>query len=214
MQAHLADQDDDTWFMITDDPIKIIKPNTAVAISVGAAQWVEKPRLECATEDKKKVNLDNVVKDILYKILDNNMFSKVQTCTTAKEIWEKLIQICEDNEQIEVNKSSWADTDSEESISGTSSSRDNKYEVQCLMADDVDETKSSASQQKLQGAMKSSGDKSGYGYESCESNIAETCTHPKLDKPKFQTINFVKSSMGHREGTKSDESQIAAKPQI
>ncbi|KZV23551.1 hypothetical protein F511_36489 [Dorcoceras hygrometricum] len=52
-------------------------------------------------------------------------------------------------------------------------------------------TKSSASLQKLQGAMKSSGDKSGLGYESCESNIAETCTHPKLDKPKLQTMNFV-----------------------
>ncbi|KZV26353.1 APO protein 4, mitochondrial-like [Dorcoceras hygrometricum] len=44
--------------------------------------------------------------------------------------------------------------------------------------------------------------------------MAETCTHPKLDRPKPQTMNFVKSSMGQLEESKSDESQIADKPQI
>ncbi|KZV35452.1 hypothetical protein F511_30829 [Dorcoceras hygrometricum] len=73
-------------------------------------------------------------------------------------------------------------------------------------------TKSSASLQKLQGAMKPSGDKSGFAYESDESKGAETCTHPKLDRPKPQTKNFVKSSMGQPEEAKFDESQIAAKP--
>ncbi|KZV37647.1 hypothetical protein F511_03953 [Dorcoceras hygrometricum] len=75
-------------------------------------------------------------------------------------------------------------------------------------------TKLSASLQKLQGAMKSSGDKSGLGYGSYESNIVETCTHPKLDKSKLQTMNFVKSCMEQPEESKSDESQIAAIPQI
>ncbi|KZV38412.1 hypothetical protein F511_22911 [Dorcoceras hygrometricum] len=32
------------------------------------------------------------------------MFSKIQTCTTAKEIWEKLVQICEGNEETKENK--------------------------------------------------------------------------------------------------------------
>ncbi|KZV52823.1 hypothetical protein F511_20166 [Dorcoceras hygrometricum] len=32
------------------------------------------------------------------------MFSKIQTCVTAKEIWEKLIQICEGNEETKENK--------------------------------------------------------------------------------------------------------------
>ncbi|KZV37857.1 hypothetical protein F511_24579, partial [Dorcoceras hygrometricum] len=53
------------------------------------------------SEDKKKAN---VTKYILYKMLDNNMFSKIQTCAIAKEIWEKLIQICEGNEQTKENK--------------------------------------------------------------------------------------------------------------
>ncbi|KZV37065.1 hypothetical protein F511_05305 [Dorcoceras hygrometricum] len=73
MQAHLAAQDDDMWCAITDGPIKNLKSNTAMAISSGAAQWVEKPRLGWTSEDKKKANLD---KDNLYKMLDNNMFSE------------------------------------------------------------------------------------------------------------------------------------------
>ncbi|KZV26476.1 hypothetical protein F511_36629 [Dorcoceras hygrometricum] len=32
------------------------------------------------------------------------MFSKIKTCATAKEIWEKLIQICEGNDETKENK--------------------------------------------------------------------------------------------------------------
>ncbi|KZV43747.1 acylamino-acid-releasing enzyme-like [Dorcoceras hygrometricum] len=81
-------------------------------------------------------------------------------------------------------------------------------ENQCLAEIISPWTKSSASLQKLHGAMKLSGNKIGLGYESDESNIAETSTHPKLDRPKLQTMNFVKFSLGQ-----SDESQTAAKPQ-
>ncbi|KZV42872.1 hypothetical protein F511_17476, partial [Dorcoceras hygrometricum] len=40
----------------------------------------------------------------LYKTVDNKMFSKIQTCTTSKEIWETLTQICEGNEETKLNK--------------------------------------------------------------------------------------------------------------
>ena len=76
MQAHLAAQDDDMWYVITDGPMKILKTNTAVAITEGAPQRIEKPRDEWTTEDKRKANLDNVAKDILYKTLDKVTFSK------------------------------------------------------------------------------------------------------------------------------------------
>ncbi|KZV39901.1 hypothetical protein F511_04541 [Dorcoceras hygrometricum] len=84
--------------------MKIVKSNTAIAISDGAPQWVEKNRHGYTNEDKKKANLDNVAKDILYKTLDKNMFSKIKTCATAKEIWEKLTQICEGNDETKENK--------------------------------------------------------------------------------------------------------------
>ncbi|KZV27947.1 hypothetical protein F511_35369 [Dorcoceras hygrometricum] len=62
--------------------------------------------------------------------------------------------------------------------------------------------------------MKPSGDKTGLGYESDERNIAETSTHPKMDKPKLQTMKFLKYILGQPEEYKSDESQNAAKHQI
>ncbi|XP_073046133.1 uncharacterized protein [Primulina eburnea] len=104
MHAHLAAQDDDMWYVMTDGPLKILKPNPAIAIAEGAPQMLEKPRYEWTSEDKKKSNLDNVAKDVLYKTLDKNTFSKIKMCHTAKEIWEKLIQICEGNEETKENK--------------------------------------------------------------------------------------------------------------
>ncbi|XP_073121208.1 uncharacterized protein [Henckelia pumila] len=108
MQAHLSVLDDDMWFVITDGPLEITKVNTAIALSGGGPQYIEKPRIEWTAEDKKKANLDNVAKDILYKTLDKNTFSKIKTCKTEKEIWEKLIQHCEGNEQTKENKLSVA----------------------------------------------------------------------------------------------------------
>ncbi|KZV46691.1 hypothetical protein F511_37986 [Dorcoceras hygrometricum] len=81
-----------------------MKPNLAFAISSGEPQFLEKIRHEYTNEDKKKANLDNVARDILYKTLDKNMFSKIKTCSTAKEIWEKLTQICEGNDETKENK--------------------------------------------------------------------------------------------------------------
>ncbi|XP_073133744.1 uncharacterized protein [Henckelia pumila] len=108
MQAHLSALDDDMWFVITDGPLIITKVNTAISISSGGPQYIEKPRVEWTAEDKKKENLDDVAKDILYKTLEKNTFSKINRCKIGKEIWEKLIQLCEGNEQKKENKLSVA----------------------------------------------------------------------------------------------------------
>ncbi|XP_075483658.1 uncharacterized protein LOC142523813 [Primulina tabacum] len=65
---------------------------------------VGKHQSEWTAEDKKKEDLDNVAKDILYKTLDKNMFNKIKTCSTAKEIWENLTQLCEGIDQTKENK--------------------------------------------------------------------------------------------------------------
>ncbi|XP_073137362.1 uncharacterized protein [Henckelia pumila] len=104
MHAHLSAQDDDMWYVITDGPMYILKVNTTVAISGGEPYMIERPREEWSAEDKKKANLDNMAKDILYKTLDKNMFSKIKTCSTVKEICEKLTQLCEGNDQTNENK--------------------------------------------------------------------------------------------------------------
>ncbi|XP_073064128.1 uncharacterized protein [Primulina eburnea] len=75
-----------------------------LAITDGVTHRKEKPREEWTTENKKKTNLDNVTKNILYKMQDKVTFSKIKMCKTGKEIWEKLIQPCEGNEQTKENK--------------------------------------------------------------------------------------------------------------
>ncbi|XP_073133548.1 uncharacterized protein [Henckelia pumila] len=79
-----------------------------IPISSGGPQYIEKPRVEWTAEDKKKANLDNVAKNILYKTLDKNTFKKIKMCKTEKEIWDKLIHLCEGNEQAKENKLSVA----------------------------------------------------------------------------------------------------------
>lgn len=69
MQAHLVAQDDDLWFVITDRPMKIMKANTALAMSDGAPHRVKKPRNEWTTEDKGKEILDNVAKTFYKRLL-------------------------------------------------------------------------------------------------------------------------------------------------
>ncbi|KZV43232.1 hypothetical protein F511_36330 [Dorcoceras hygrometricum] len=198
----------------------------------------------------------------------------------------------------EENKSAWADSDSEESSSGTSSLSESEDEIQCLMADDTEEvfdfsspeftredlvtalnemaleykklsqlfeevkaekescatsaelvastnmqatlsklvtknkelrsrseeilnenqrldgiisswTRSSASLQNLHGATKLSGDRTGLGYNNDEGSTAKTSTS-RMEKTKFKTINFVKSSTGQLEEAQSDDLKIAA----
>lgn len=84
MQEHLFAQDDDMWYIITECPMKILKANTVIAISDGGPQILEKPRPEWTSEDKKKSNIDSVAKNILYKTLYKNMFSKIKTVLLLK----------------------------------------------------------------------------------------------------------------------------------
>ncbi|KZV31886.1 transcription factor DIVARICATA-like [Dorcoceras hygrometricum] len=96
MQAHLAVPDDDMLFVITDGPIKIMRPNTAISISDGAPQWTENPRMEWTSEDnKKKENSDNVAQDILYKILDNNITGQPTVAQPVEENIAAKPPICQ-----------------------------------------------------------------------------------------------------------------------
>ncbi|XP_047313880.1 uncharacterized protein LOC124917513 [Impatiens glandulifera] len=104
MQAHLEAQDDDIWYVIIDGPMRILKVSTTTSTTEDAYEMKEKCGYEWTDEDKRKVNLSNMAKYILYKTLDKNMFSKIKSCYTAKEIWEKLTQLCVGNDQTKENK--------------------------------------------------------------------------------------------------------------
>ncbi|XP_075524486.1 uncharacterized protein LOC142556873 [Primulina tabacum] len=88
--------------------MRIMKANTVIAISDGASQMIEKHKMKWTSEDKKNSYLDNDANDILYKTLDKNTFSKIKMCHITKYIWDKLIQLYEDNDQIKENKLSVA----------------------------------------------------------------------------------------------------------
>ncbi|KZV17898.1 Fiber protein Fb17 [Dorcoceras hygrometricum] len=78
--------------------MKIMKANTVMEITAGAAQWIEKTRMEYTSEDKKKENLDNVAKDILYKTLD-----KISTRTGDSNLETTSSSSSSESEQEEVH---------------------------------------------------------------------------------------------------------------
>ncbi|XP_047331282.1 uncharacterized protein LOC124934825 [Impatiens glandulifera] len=90
MHAHLAAIDDDMWYVITDGPMKIQTVSTVTTSNDGAHEMKKKPRYEWTTEDIRIANLDNVAKDTLYKTLNKDMFNKIKSCSTTKEIWGDL----------------------------------------------------------------------------------------------------------------------------
>ncbi|KZV31319.1 spindle pole body component 110-like [Dorcoceras hygrometricum] len=82
------------------------------------------------------------------------------------------------------------------------------YENQRLTGIISSWTRSSASLQKLHGATKPSGDKTGLGYNSDEGSTTETSSTPRPERTKFKTIKFVKSSAGQPTEAKSGEDMI------
>ncbi|KZV15625.1 spindle pole body component 110-like [Dorcoceras hygrometricum] len=74
-----------------------------------------------------------------------------------------------------------------------SRSREMLYENQRLAGIISSWTRASSSLDKLHGAMKPTGDKSGLGYDGNDSSTTETSSTPQLARIKFRTMNFVKS---------------------
>ncbi|KZV37554.1 hypothetical protein F511_42626 [Dorcoceras hygrometricum] len=60
MQAHPAAMDDEMWTVITEGPLKIMKPNLAVAVTSGETQFLEKAKHEYTNDDKKKAKFVRV----------------------------------------------------------------------------------------------------------------------------------------------------------
>ncbi|XP_047335559.1 uncharacterized protein LOC124939092 [Impatiens glandulifera] len=87
MQVYLASVDNDMMYGISKGLIKIYKE-----------------RSEWKNEDKRKNNLDHISKNSIYNTLDKNTFAKIRACATAKEVWEKIIQLNEGKERTKENK--------------------------------------------------------------------------------------------------------------
>ncbi|XP_019170450.1 PREDICTED: uncharacterized protein LOC109166021 [Ipomoea nil] len=104
-QAHLSAIHDEMWDMISEGPIIVMMVNTqAAAQGVDAEAMILKPKSQLTSDEKNRANLDNVTQDILYKSLDDSLFSRVRKCTTANQIWNTLMSLGEGDEQEKDNK--------------------------------------------------------------------------------------------------------------
>ncbi|XP_031106350.1 uncharacterized protein LOC116011003 [Ipomoea triloba] len=65
---------------------------------------IPKEKSLLTTEERTRVNLDNIAKDILYKALDKSLFPRVRKCKNAKDIWDVLMLIGDGDEQEKENK--------------------------------------------------------------------------------------------------------------
>ncbi|XP_031112035.1 uncharacterized protein LOC116016007 [Ipomoea triloba] len=105
MQAHLSAMHDEMWDVITDGPIQILQVNpNRVATDPTSPAMIPKEKSLLTTEERTRVNLDNIAEDILYKALDESLFPRVRKCKNDKDIWDVLMLIGDGDEQEKENK--------------------------------------------------------------------------------------------------------------
>ncbi|XP_070020314.1 uncharacterized protein [Nicotiana sylvestris] len=83
MRDHITGEDYELWDIVTDGPLVTTKKN---------AEGVDAPktRADCTTEDLKKWEKNAKAKKWLVCGLGPDAYSRIQSCTTAKEIWDSL----------------------------------------------------------------------------------------------------------------------------
>ncbi|CAH9113282.1 unnamed protein product [Cuscuta europaea] len=105
MKAHLCALHDEMWEVLDIGPFTSFqKVNPEHAIDNTRPQMISKAKSEWTTEERRKYNLDNIAKDILYKSIDDRYFNRIKKCRTAKEIWDTLELIGAGDEQEKDNK--------------------------------------------------------------------------------------------------------------
>ncbi|KZV15599.1 hypothetical protein F511_20194 [Dorcoceras hygrometricum] len=161
-----------------------MKPNLAVAVTSGEPQYLPKDRHEYTNEDKKKANLDNVAKDILFKTLDKdkNMFNKIKSCTTAKDL---KLSLKTELSRLKIENDLLRNEASEL-----------KAEVDKLTKEMSSWNKSTRSLFKLYESQKPLNDKPGVGFN-YDSSHGETSTQSQPVYDKFNERSFVKGGVIH-----------------
>ncbi|KAH6788502.1 hypothetical protein C2S51_003508 [Perilla frutescens var. frutescens] len=83
MRAHLCSIHENMWEVIEDGPITIMMDNEAHIADVNQPAKIPKPTHLLTDEDRMKYT---------------------KNCTTAKEIWDLLVDLCKESEAINGNK--------------------------------------------------------------------------------------------------------------
>ncbi|XP_070002488.1 uncharacterized protein [Nicotiana sylvestris] len=83
MKDHIVEEDYELWDIVTDGPLATTMKNEEGVV-------VPKTRADCTAEDLKKWEKNAKAKKWLMYGLGPDEYSRIQSCTTAKEIWDTL----------------------------------------------------------------------------------------------------------------------------
>ncbi|XP_070004965.1 uncharacterized protein [Nicotiana sylvestris] len=83
MKDHIIGEDYELWDIVTDGPLATTMKNEEGVV-------VPKTRADCTVEDLKKWEKNAKAKKWLVCGLGPNEYSRIQSCTTTKEIWDTL----------------------------------------------------------------------------------------------------------------------------
>ncbi|XP_070051423.1 uncharacterized protein [Nicotiana tomentosiformis] len=83
MRDHIIGEDYELWDIVTDGPLATIKINTE-------REEVPKTRADCTADDLRKWDKNAKAKKWLVCGLGPDEYNRIQSCTTAKEIWDTL----------------------------------------------------------------------------------------------------------------------------
>ncbi|XP_070032654.1 uncharacterized protein [Nicotiana tomentosiformis] len=83
MRDHIIGEDYELWDIVTDGPLATMKKN---------AEGVDVPKIraDCTAEDLRKLEKNAKANKWLMCGLGPNKYNRIQSCTTAKEIWDTL----------------------------------------------------------------------------------------------------------------------------
>ncbi|XP_070036419.1 uncharacterized protein [Nicotiana tomentosiformis] len=83
MRDHIIGEDYELWDIVIDGPLATMKINTE-------GEEVAKTRADCTTDDLRKWEKNAKAKKWLICGLSPDEYSRIQSCTVAKEIWNTL----------------------------------------------------------------------------------------------------------------------------
>lgn len=84
MKAHLEAQGEEIWDVVQNGPFV----PTTVVNGVGSSN----PKTSWDDDDKKKVLYDKKAINLLQSALSMDEFFRISACTTAKQIWDTLVE--------------------------------------------------------------------------------------------------------------------------
>ncbi|XP_070024903.1 uncharacterized protein [Nicotiana sylvestris] len=97
MKDHIIGEDYEIWDIVTNGPLVTTMKNEEGVV-------VPKTRADCTAEDLKKWEKNAKAKKWLVCVLGPDEYSRIQSCTSAKEIWDTLQVAHEGTPQVKISR--------------------------------------------------------------------------------------------------------------